>query len=81
MNMFNRIDNKRKASVWKFLVVLLTLFTYSQEEIERLKEGNCKGKSSWEDTRRADAAMIDGLNSNNFVSAIKRKGINQSKLS
>jgi len=35
-----------------------------------LKEGNCDGRSSLDATRRADAAIIDGLNLSNLISAI-----------
>lgn len=44
---------------------------YWQSETEALKEENCKGYSSWEAERIADAAIIDGLNSKNFISMAK----------
>jgi len=49
---------------------LRTSFTHSKAEIENLKEGNCNGSSSLDATRRADAAIIDGLNLSNLISAI-----------
>lgn len=43
-------------------------FTYEQLEIAFLKHGNWSGNSSWEAERRAEAAIIDGLNSNSLMS-------------
>lgn len=58
---------------------MLSLFTYEQLEIAFLKQGNCKGKSSWEAERSADAAVIDGLNTKSFTSVWDLKMISRAR--
>lgn len=53
---------------WKIYTVL-TLLTYSQEEIAVLEEENVSGCKSWIAQRSAEAAIIDGLYSKSFNSA------------
>lgn len=55
------------------MINLHTLLTYWQSESEALKEENCNGNSSWDAERRADAAITDGLNSENFMSLSPKK--------
>ena len=52
---------------------LLTLFTYWQAENEALRRGNCDGNSSRDAERSAEAAIIEGLYSKNFMSWTKQR--------
>lgn len=48
---------------------MYTLFTYEQLDVAFLKHGYCKGNNSWAAERRADAAIIEGLNFKSLISA------------
>lgn len=48
---------------------IYTLFTYEQLDVAFLKHGYCKGNNSWAAERRADAAIIEGLNFKSLISA------------
>ena len=48
---------------------MCTLFTYEESDIAFKKNGYWKGNNSWEAQRRADAAIIDGLNPQSLISA------------
>jgi len=51
---------------------MCTLFTYVDSVIAFKKDGYWKGNNSWEAHKRADAAIIDGLNSQSLISAQKQ---------
>lgn len=62
---------------WKYMQCL-TVSTYSQEEIMDLEEENAGAFKSWMAHRNAEAAIIDGLNSEIFNSAYKF--VNESRI-